>query len=126
MEGLVGVTVVPNVVGSATAGRGAAPLQGPSQADRFASVLGDGDIMPLQEARDGGVVGTSEPLHQIPVGMGVEPGGGPNVVPLGAGALSRPFCSYLGGIDQVVPRSRQRAEALSMVGSHLVDDVSKA
>ena len=45
VEGLVGVTVVANMVGSATAGRGAAPLQGPSQADRFARVLGDGDIM---------------------------------------------------------------------------------
>ena len=45
VEGLVGVAVVTNMVGSATAGRGAAALQGPSQADRFARVLGNGDIM---------------------------------------------------------------------------------
>ena len=125
VEGLVGVTVVPNVVSSATAGRGAAPLQGPGQADRFASVLGDGDIMPFQEARDGRVVGTSEPLHQVPVGMGVESGCGPDVVTLGARAFGRSLSAHLRGIDQVVPRSGQRAEALSPVGGHLVDDVSE-
>ena len=50
VEGLVGVAVVTNMVGSATAGRGAAALQCPGQTDRFARVLGDGDIMAFQEA----------------------------------------------------------------------------
>ena len=109
VEGLGGVAGVAHMVGGATAGRGAAPLEGPGQADRLARVLGDGDIMAFQEPRDGGVVRPSEAVQETTVRMGVEPGRGPNVVPLGAGALRRTFPGRLGGIDQVVPRRGEGA-----------------
>ena len=128
MEFLVDGAVVPRMRVGAFASRGAGSFQGPREADWLACMLGDLHIFSPDHGGDVRVAAVLVAFGQALVGMGVHnrgvrAAGSRDIGRWGRVGLGRSAAAR--AVNDLVPVSRERSEALGTVGLYELDDGSK-